>query len=496
MEHTLGKLVEGKTPKQVSELKIVDPACGSGSFLIGAYDYLLNWHLRWYIENSPDKHRKANAIFEHEVHTDDGMTSEWRLTVEKKRDILMSNIYGVDIDSQAVEVTKLSLLLKVLEGETAETINSQPSFFRERALPDLDEKNIKCGNSLIGHDFYDNEQMTLLGFDEQRRINTFDWVEAFPQVFEGDNPGFDVVIGNPPYIFTRELLTEVERQYFSVKYQTSWEKQNTYMLFMELLLRSLGKNGLGGYIVPNSWLTIESARLLRSVVVPKIESVADLNYTVFNKVSMEPCIFTIRGSNSENPVSVVQANSKDSFVEAKSQQRDRERWSGPEWRIVFSATADSARVVDKIVKNSKSVGQLFDVRSGLQAYEKGRGNPPQTAEDVENHVFDRDQKENENSVAYLGGSDVQRFGLEWSGLWMQYGSWLSQPREFGIFSRPRVLLREITSEFPNCLNAVYVEDAYLNNKSVLNILALNDDSTDLKCLLAILNSRLISLYYK
>ncbi len=162
VEHTLGKLVEGKTPKQVSELKIVDPACGSGSFLIGAYDYLLNWHLRWYIENSPDKHRKANAIFEHEVHTDDGMTSEWRLTVEKKRDILMSNIYGVDIDSQAVEVTKLSLLLKVLEGETAETINSQPSFFRERALPDLDEKNIKCGNSLIGHDFYDNEQMTLL----------------------------------------------------------------------------------------------------------------------------------------------------------------------------------------------------------------------------------------------------------------------------------------------------------------------------------------------
>jgi predicted type IV restriction endonuclease len=489
VEKTVGKLLEGKRPGPrggASRLKIVDPACGSGSFLIGAYTYLLDWHRDRYVEDGPEKWSKV--LYR-------GRGDQWHLTIDEKKRILLNSIHGVDIDPQAVEVTKLSLLLKVLEGESEASLATQLRMFQERALPDLD-RNIKCGNSLIGPDFYDNEQMMLLDEEEHYRINVFDWKTNFPQVFEGENPGFDAVIGNPPYIFTRELLTGVERRYFSAKYQTSWEKQNTYMLFIELMLQLLGKDGLGGYIVPNSWLTIESARLLRTIMVPKLELVTDLNYTVFNKVSMEPCIFTVSGSKSVSPVSIVQANSRDSFAEAKPQQFKRERWSGPEWRVVFSGSDASAQVIDKVIENSKSVGQVFDVRSGLQAYEKGRGKPPQTTEDVKYHVFDRNQREDEDSVAYLGGSDVKRYRLQWSGLWMQYGPWLSQPREYGIFSRPRVLLREITSDLPYCLNANYVEDVYLNNKSVLNILAFDDNSTDLKCLLAILNSRLISLYYK
>ena len=80
----------------------------------------------------------------------------WRLTTAERKRILLNNIYGVDIDSQAVEVTKLSLLLKVLEGENEETINQQLKMFHERALPDLGS-NIKCGNSLIGPDFFEGQ---------------------------------------------------------------------------------------------------------------------------------------------------------------------------------------------------------------------------------------------------------------------------------------------------------------------------------------------------
>ena len=146
VKNTVGKLLEGKTPKKAAELRILDPACGSGSFLIGAYQYLLDWHRDWYVEHGPEKHRK-------ELYQGPG--GDWRLTTAEKKRILLNNIYGVDIDSQAVETTKLSLLLKVLEGETSESLDAQLSFLHERALPDL-AANIKCGNSLIGPDFYDD----------------------------------------------------------------------------------------------------------------------------------------------------------------------------------------------------------------------------------------------------------------------------------------------------------------------------------------------------
>jgi len=190
--HTIDKLLEGKKPGTrgggVSKLKIVDPACGSGSFLIGAYQYLLNWHRDQYVDDDPKKHTK-------ELYQ--GSDGQWLLTTQEKKRILLNNIYGVDIDPQAVEVTKLSLLLKVLEGESQESLYSQLRMFQERALPDLDN-NIKCGNSLIVPDFYDNRQFRMFD-DEYYRINVFDWKQAWPEIFSGERPGFDVVIGNPPY---------------------------------------------------------------------------------------------------------------------------------------------------------------------------------------------------------------------------------------------------------------------------------------------------------
>lgn len=161
VQRCLAPLVVNKTPREVAKLRIVDPACGSGSFLLGAYQYLLEWHRRYYEQDGPEKHRK---------HLYQGLGGVWRLTASTRRRILLNNIYGVDIDPQAVEVTKLSLLLKVLEGETEQTITAQLRMFHERALPDLGS-NIKCGNSLIRHDFYEQGQMKLLDEEERLRVN-------------------------------------------------------------------------------------------------------------------------------------------------------------------------------------------------------------------------------------------------------------------------------------------------------------------------------------
>ncbi|MBN2378309.1 transposase [candidate division WOR-3 bacterium] len=178
--NTVGKLCKGKTPAQVAKLRILDPACGSGSFLLGAYQYLLDWHRDYYIEEGAAKHKKKLYQI-----TD----KQWRLTAEERKRILINNIYGVDIDPQAVEVTKLSLLLKVLEGENEETLNRQMQMFHQRALPDLGS-NIKCGNSLIGSDFYQGRQTGMFDAEEQYRINAFDWDVEFAEIMLGESRYF------------------------------------------------------------------------------------------------------------------------------------------------------------------------------------------------------------------------------------------------------------------------------------------------------------------
>ena len=195
VKQTVGKLVEGKKPGPrgaVSKLKIADPACGSGSFLLGAYQFLLDWHLEQYLADGPEQWARGRNPTLFQAGQDD-----WRLTTDERKRILLNNIYGVDIDPQAVEVTKLSLLLKVLEGENQQTLGRQLSFLQERVLPDL-ANNIKCGNSLIGPDFYDGQQLSMFDEDELYRINAFDWKAEFAGIMA--DGGFDAVIGNPPYV--------------------------------------------------------------------------------------------------------------------------------------------------------------------------------------------------------------------------------------------------------------------------------------------------------
>jgi type I restriction-modification system DNA methylase subunit len=262
VERTVGKLLAGKRPGPrggASRLKIVDPACGSGSFLIGAYTYLLDWHRDRYVEDGPEKWRR-------QLH--EGSGGAWHLTVEEKKRILLNNIHGVDIDPQAVEVTKLSLLLKVLEGETQASLDRQLSLLNERALPDLDD-NIKCGNSLIGPDFYDNQELALFGEEDFYRINVFDWREAFPEVFEGGDSGFDAVVGNPPYIRIQHLkeFAPVEVEHYKGAYRSAGRgNYDIYVAFVEKGLQLLGRDGRLGYILPHKFFNAKYGEPVREVV--------------------------------------------------------------------------------------------------------------------------------------------------------------------------------------------------------------------------------------
>jgi hypothetical protein len=292
VEKTIGKLLEGKRPGPrggASRLRIVDPACGSGSFLIGAYQYLLDWHRDRYVEDGTAKWK--DRLYE-------GRGGQYHLTIDEKKRILLNNIHGVDIDPQAVEVTKLSLLLKVLEGESEASLATQLRMFQERALPDLDE-NIKCGNSLIGSDFYDDPQMALLDEEEHYRVNVFDWKRSFPQLFKGDNPGFDAVIGNPPYLRIQGLQEYYGPQieYFLRRYQSAVKRFDLYLLFAEKGFSLLRKDALLGFICPHKFLNSDFGSGLRDYLIRNaaMESFISFgNNLVFNQASTYTGILLLR----------------------------------------------------------------------------------------------------------------------------------------------------------------------------------------------------------
>ena len=277
VKNTVGKLCEGKTPKQIEKLRILDPACGSGSFLIGAYTYLTDYHRDWYLANlipqlghegyiSKTALRKYVPGQKPEMPIYQGKGGQWYLTTREKKRILLNNIYGVDIDSQAVEVTKLSLLLKVLENENQDTLERQMKLWRERALPDLGN-NIKCGNSLIGPDFYEGEQLTLLDDEEQSRINAFDWTAEFPEIMQ--KGGFDAVIGNPPYIRIQTLKESSPKQvaFFKQHYNAAGSgNYDIYVVFVEKGLNLLNKKGRLGFILPHKFFNSKYGEPLRGLI--------------------------------------------------------------------------------------------------------------------------------------------------------------------------------------------------------------------------------------
>ncbi len=261
VENTVGKLIAGKTPKEVEKIKIVDPACGSGSFLLGAFDFLLKFHADYYHKNPPSA--KSGII------TPNGTLS----TAEKKK-ILLNNIYGVDLDANAVEVSKLSLLLKCMEGETEASIKQQITLFHERVLPDLDN-NIKDGNSLIDTDIYDSE--IDLGFE--KKIKPFSWKKQFPEVFK--QGGFDVVIGNPPYSLVGSDRKHEQDYFSSGKFELNSYKINTYILFLEKGLKLLkqDKSALG-YIIPkslvfNTYFDSTRKSLLQNYSIPQLVEIRE-----------------------------------------------------------------------------------------------------------------------------------------------------------------------------------------------------------------------------
>jgi type I restriction-modification system DNA methylase subunit len=253
VKEAVGKIIEGKTPKQIENIRILDPACGSGSFLMGAFQYLIDYHVR-YLSEHP-KEARVHPLFPDLIRDEGG---ESRLSVMRKARILRNNLYGVDIDPQAVEITMMSLYLKALEGEKSQL----PP--KHSLLPEL-KYNILCGNSLIGPDDY--EQLSFFQDKNGDRINPFDWQAGFPEIMKAG--GFDAVIGNPPYIRVQTLQqwAPFEVEFYKQHYAAaSSGNYDIYVVFVEKGLSLLKKTGALGFILPHKFFNARYGESLRGLI--------------------------------------------------------------------------------------------------------------------------------------------------------------------------------------------------------------------------------------
>ncbi|MCP3659821.1 MAG: hypothetical protein GY830_05705, partial [Bacteroidetes bacterium] len=380
------------------------------------------------------------------------------------KQILENNLFGVDINEESVEIAKLSLWLRTAQ--------------KGRKLSDLNN-NIKCGNSLI-------EDKEVAG------DKAFNWNVEFKDIM--DNGGFDVVIGNPPYIFARgNNFKDNEKKYYYEKYKLQEYQINTYILFTEKGFSLLKQNGIFGLIIPNNWQTIDTCRKFRKYILENLSNIKIINSKdkIFEDANVDNGILIANINNFENSYEFIELEKQIFKPIEKGKNFQNENF------IINFKLLDNKKnldILNKINIKSQKLENIVNVKSGLKAYEIGKGNPFQTIEIKNNRVYHKNKKEKDNDFLYLEGKDVLRYGINQPKQFLEYGKNLAAPRSFGLFAQERILVRQIPSPYPKCINAVQTKQTYLNDINSMVIFSFNKNYFS-KYILSLLNSKLISFWF-
>ena len=441
-----------KYREAVRNIKIVDPACGSGAFLITAFEYLLNYN------NYLDE-KILDLIGVQDLFSD------------KTKEILQNNIYGVDLNRESIEITKLSLWLKTAD--------------KDKTLATL-ENNIKCGNSLIDDPAIAGEL-------------AFDWEKEFPEVFE--NGGFDIVIGNPPYVGTKQIPV-LDREYYWEKYkEILFSEMDLYELFIyQSLNKLIKKNGYLGYITPDSYFTNTSFELLRKYILEKtqIYEIIDFPYRFypFDEVNTETSIIILHKNNTTNSLvnfkvsekNIQNLYLKDSFKNVISINKNDiiEKYNKK-----FIVNINS--ILDKLLKLNEKFGTYLELHKGWMSVPKKIKNDKFN---FEKGIFTKEEIEknglSEYCSRYLEGRDIHRYYIDNVEKYV-YSNDIDKTTKLWHYT-PKLILQRIVGQNKNKIFAT----VDLENRIIFpnaNLVNLVNQNENIKFYIVILNSTLISYFY-
>ncbi|MBK8829936.1 MAG: N-6 DNA methylase [Saprospiraceae bacterium] len=439
------------------QLTICDPACGSGAFLNQALEFLI------------DEHQDIDAM-KARLFGDALMMSD----VETS--ILENNLYGVDINQEATDIAKLSLWLRTAR--------------KGRKLNDLNS-HIKCGNSLI-------DDPAVAG------DKAFNWQMEFPEVFA--KGGFDVVIGNPPYVDIKALEGDIVKQIFK-SYKTANNRINLFSVFIEKSIDLLKTAGKFSFIIPSSILTQESYKPLRNLLLSKsrIDSVVRLPNESFGgsagEVKVDTIILSFTESTGATPseVEILVYEGFERISEISSLNTSnyffikQSIWNEDE-NFIFriNATSSISSLVARIESQTVKLVDCAEFCLGLTPYDKYKGHTP---EQIENRVFHSSWKKDETYRKLLAGNDVERYFIHWSGEeWISYGKWLGAPREDRFFKTKRILVKQIIDWTAKRIWAAITEEELYNTQNSFNLIARSGYYPEY--LIALINSTLMSFYHR
>lgn len=405
------------------QITIVDPACGSGAFLNEALNFLIDEHK--YIDELEAKLTGSSIAFAYHSES-----------------ILENNLFGVDLNEESVEIAKLSLWLRTAEPN--------------RKLNDL-SNNIKCGNSLI-------DDAEIAG------DKAFNWEKEFPQIFA--KGGFDVVIGNPPYVLCQPSNTNEETLNFYKSFEVASYKIDLFHLFFERGTNILRDGGKLGFITPNTYLSNKYIQKLRNFILKNtfIEEVINYNESVFVDagVDVATLILTKDKSKNENIKIYNSERGELKFITTKSQNS----WNEAEEQV-FNLKNDFFFEFKDCIKLEEIGNTYF----GIQAYDR------------KSSISDR--KINENYISIIDGADIVRFQYSIPNKYFNYLSEnIKSGGDLNVYSQDRIVISQI-GQSPK---VGFCEKGILTSNTIYNLF-LKDSRFSLKYILAILNSQLIKNYW-
>ncbi|MBI5166316.1 MAG: N-6 DNA methylase [candidate division NC10 bacterium] len=470
VRNTVGRLLKELKPKEIERLRILDPACGSGSFLIRAYHEMLDYYQQKKAE-ALERRRKAlmaarvdQSAFPFQIEN-----GEPRLTIFEKREVLLRHIYGVDLDPQAEEVTKLSLMLKMLEGE----LGLIPG---RAVLPVLDQ-NIKCGNSLISGD-----QLTLQGYfgPEFWRLRPFDWATRFPKIVE--EGGFDAVIGNPPWIESKRMDAK-EKRFYEEHFQSVDKQYDVFNAFIERGLQVLKNSRLLGFIVPSRFVMNPDYEIFREFLLnnTSILDICDVGEDIFEGVEMPALIITLRKEHMRSKRLQNLINVK---VEVQNFREGRWReYHIPQKRFLnenrrlftIYQSPEIDDIIRKIEEDSVTFGSLATNARGVEIGKKSS--------------LISDEKRGKGWVPFLVGEDIDRYLIKGQHF-LQLGAPGVDYKKPDLYQGEKILIRKTGTG----IRATYDDEGFYAIQ-VIYIFKPVKPTTNLKFLLGLLNSRLMAFYY-